>query len=236
MRFLMPLILLTASCSSLSSSQKISAEDLSHVHSIAVFSDMGDDLNFGYSTGTAFGTGSIKMNEGAWGIDTYAEQVLVQSLKNNPQFATVSAFKDSTPRPFVKDVSDREAFLTRAKNQGFDAVIFFRPTPNDGVPQLRPGYGLFKNRADQELVDHYVYVLGTLAVYETTHHKLLNWTWTYNYKTYKPGIVSDTPVRWRNHFEDYSADEKIFIQKLLKEQIKIDLAYALAALDLAPSR
>jgi hypothetical protein len=209
-------------------------EDRGEIKSLAVFSGLGPKMSHSRIGTTIFGNNHEFIDVGAWRLDSFIEAVVLKELKANPNFTTIGLAPLAKPR--LEAISEEKLgeVIQAAKTAGYDALLVILPSHYENAAKgMEPGYGiqklsnLFTSRTS-------VYLLAILRVYRLSDEKSIAWQWAFDSMNGKPSYLSSEEFAWRENYNEYSAQEKTEVQRILKRHIEIAIPYSLRALHLVP--
>lgn len=208
--------------------------DRDRIRKIAVHSALGNELQHSKVGTTIFENIHESVPAANWKVDFFVEKFLVDSLKQSSQLQRIEVAP--LPKNFSRSAKEEDILklVREAKAKGFDALLVMLPSAYDNAPKgTEPGYGV--QRISTLFNSHTsVYALAVLNVFDTNTEKSLAWQWAFDSMMGEPNFISKDEVAWKAKFSDYSAEEKIGIQRALKRHLEKALPFSLRALHLLP--
>lgn len=125
-----------------------------------------------------------------------------------------------------------DLLFTRAKEEGFDTLVVVDPSAYDNARLLEPPYGYFERNLVGAQLQHCIYSLFTVDVFDVNAKKRIAWEWGFD-PTWE-GICQEknTSVEWKENFDQYTENEKDQMKHLVLKEIREGLQHAVPELNL----
>lgn len=205
-------------------------KELAGMERIGVVSAFGDTFHGVLIGTTVFQNKSYTVEVPDWKIDEYVRSEVMKALEAHGQVKGVELPLDAAQvnalyEPRKPEVLDDGKLIALAREQGWTHVLVLHRIHYDNAPFHQGGFGVF-SRGMLGLKMQCAYALYMASVFRVDTGKNVAFRWG------EPCLGGDTTLVAKPAFDDYTADEKRYIEEKIKLQLAQQLPVLLSKLKL----